>query len=56
MTKLKGDISYAYEASPLGGRVVIRTSNKEALGAVHEFLKFQIKDHATSDPMTVSAK
>jgi hypothetical protein len=56
MTKLKADIKYAYEASALGGRVVISTSNKEALAAVHEFLKFQIKDHATGDPLTIGAK
>ena len=56
MTKLKADIKYAYEASPRGGRVVIRTSNKEALAAVHEFLRFQIKDHATGDSLTIGAK
>jgi hypothetical protein len=56
MTKLKADIKYTYEASSQGGRVVIATSNKEALAAVHEFLKFQIKDHATGDPLTVGAK
>ena len=56
MTKLKAEIKYAYEASPRGGRVVISTSSKEALAAVHEFLRFQIKDHATGDPLTISAK
>ena len=53
MTKLKADIRYTYEASATGGRVVIFTSNKEALAAVHEFLRFQIKDHATGDPLTI---
>jgi hypothetical protein len=53
MTKLKADISYTYEPSPTGGRVVIATRAKEALAAVHEFLRFQIKDHATGDPLTV---
>ena len=56
MTKLKADIKYSYEASPKGGRVVIATSNQEALAAVHEFLKFQIKDHATGDPLTIAAR
>lgn len=56
MTKLKAEITYSYEASPNGGRVVIATANKEALAAIHEFLRFQIKDHATGDPTTVSAK
>jgi hypothetical protein len=56
MTKLRADIKYSYESSAQGGRVVIATSNKEALAAVHEFLKFQIKDHATGDPLTIGAK
>lgn len=53
MAKLKADIKYTYEASARGGRVVITTGNKEALAAIHEFLRFQIKDHATGDPLTV---
>lgn len=56
MTKVKADIKYTFEASPQGGRVVIATGNKEALAAVHEFLKFQIKDHNTGDPLTVGGK
>ena len=55
MAKLKADISYTYEPSVKGGRVVIATRNKEALAAIHEFLRFQIKDHATGDPLTVQA-
>lgn len=55
MTRLKAEIKYIYEATPLGGQVLIATSNKEALGAVHEFLKFQIKDHNTGDSLEVSA-
>lgn len=53
MAKLKTDIKYAYEASPRGGRVVISTTNKEALAAIHEFLRFQIKDHGTGDALTI---
>lgn len=53
MTKLKADIKYTYEASDAGGRVVISTGNKEAKAAIHEFLRFQIKDHATGDPLTI---
>jgi hypothetical protein len=56
MTKLKKDITYSYETTSSGGRVVIRTPNKEALAAVHEFLTFQIKDHNTGDPLSVTAK
>lgn len=54
MTKLKADIKYSFEATPKGGRVVIVTANQEALASVHEFLRFQIKDHNTGDSLQVS--
>jgi len=53
MTRLKSQIRYAYESSPDGGRVVMETGDKTALAAIHEFLRFQIKDHGTGDPLTV---
>ena len=53
MTRLKSHIRYTYEPSPEGGRVVIETANREALAATHEFLRFQIQDHGTGDPLTV---
>jgi hypothetical protein len=56
LSKLKAEIRYSYEASPKGGRIVIATANQEALAAVHEFLRFQIKDHNTGDSLTVSPK
>jgi hypothetical protein len=33
--------------------VSIKTANAEALAAVHEFLRFQIEDHQTGDPLEV---
>jgi hypothetical protein len=36
-----------------GGEVIITTSDPEALSAIHEFLRFQIQQHATGDPTTV---
>jgi hypothetical protein len=53
MTRLKTDISYQYESLPSGGRVRIKTANPDALKAVYEFLRFQIKDHQTGDANTV---
>ena len=53
MTKLKADIRYNFETLPTGASVAISTKNKEALTAVHEFLRFQIKDHQTGDPVEV---
>lgn len=46
-------IRYRYEEEPNGGRVVITTDDKDALAAVHEFLRFQIREHKTGDPLEV---
>lgn len=56
MEQLKGKISFAYEATERGGRVRISTADREALAAVHEFLRFQIKDHQTGDPLEMSPR
>lgn len=46
-------IQYRFEPRENGGQVVITTRDPEALSAVHEFLRFQIREHATGDPTTV---
>lgn len=43
------EISYNFEELPTGGRVRIKTTNPDALKAIHEFLRFQIEDHHTGD-------
>lgn len=43
-------IAYAYADTPAGGMVTIATEDREALAAVHAFLRFQIRDHGTGDP------
>jgi hypothetical protein len=53
LEKLKDQVSYKYESIAGGGRVRIRTTNPEALRAVHEFLRFQIEDHKTGDTTEV---
>lgn len=53
MIKLKAEILYKYEDTERGGRVLISTVNAEALRAVHEFLRFQIEDHKTGDPLEI---
>jgi hypothetical protein len=52
----KGLITYRYIETDNGGRVDILTTDREALTAVHEFLKFQIADHKTGDPLTVKVR
>lgn len=53
MKKLKSDIQYKFEETEQGARVRITTSNPEALNAIHDFLKFQIKEHKTGDSLEV---
>jgi hypothetical protein len=53
MKKKKESIQWKYEELPEGARVVATTKDKEALAAIHEFLKFQIEDHRTGDPLEV---
>jgi len=53
MTRRKADIDYRLEPLPSGARVRITTANPEALAAVHAFLRFQITDHRTGDPLTI---
>jgi hypothetical protein len=49
MKEKRTEISYGFEELPSGGRVRIKTTNPEALKAVHDFLRFQIEDHHTGD-------
>jgi hypothetical protein len=53
MTRLKEDIKYTFEAIDRGGRVVIASASPEAIAAIHQFLRFQIKDHKTGDSIDV---
>jgi hypothetical protein len=52
LARLKDKVTYAYVETRAGGRVDIVTSDKEALAAVHAFLRFQIEDHHTGDRTT----
>jgi hypothetical protein len=53
MQRLKAAIVYTFEATERGGVVRIVTSNADARDAIHDFLRYQIKEHATGDPVTV---
>ncbi|HYH85503.1 MAG TPA: hypothetical protein VEX60_08470 [Pyrinomonadaceae bacterium] len=54
MRRLKAGIKYAFEETERGARVRITTTDADARSAVHEFLRFQIKDHQTGDPLEVN--
>src|SRR5262245_41915105 len=49
MQSLKAKIKYEFEELGRGGRIRISTNTPEAVKAIHEFLRFQIKDHQTGD-------
>src|SRR6185369_17122682 len=54
MQKLKSEIKYDYEEIDRGAAVRISTQNPAALQAIHDFLRFQIKEHKTGDSLSVS--
>ena len=49
----KEKIRYSYEAIDGGGRVRLEASDPIALAAIHDFLRFQINDHRTGDPLAI---
>lgn len=54
MQELKGEIKYNFEEIERGAAVRISTKNPTALKAIHDFLRFQIKEHKTGDSMDIS--
>jgi len=46
-------ISYRYEDLPRGGAVRIAATGAGAVDAVHQFLRYQITEHRTGDPLEV---
>jgi hypothetical protein len=56
MKRMREVIGYRFEATAHGGRVRITARSPEAIQAVHEFLKFQITDHQTGDPLTTPTR
>jgi hypothetical protein len=56
MQELRSDIAYSVELIEGGGRLKMTTRSKEGIAAIHEFLKFQIEEHATGDPTEVQKK
>ena len=56
MRNKRDAITYTFEATPDGGRVRIASTDSVAINAIHKFLAFQIGDHRTGDPKTVSSQ
>lgn len=49
LRELKDEIKYSFEEIDRGAAVRISTKNPNALKAIHDFLRFQIKEHKTGD-------
>jgi hypothetical protein len=53
MKRLKAQIQYKFEEIDTGGRVLIHSDNTKAIDAIHDFLRFQIREHHTGDSLKV---
>jgi hypothetical protein len=53
MQERRDRLAFRYENIPAGARVRIITADRNAADAVHEFLRYQIREHATGDSLTV---
>jgi len=53
MKDRKDKISFRFESVANGGKVLIATEDPKALKAIHEYLRYQIREHKTGDPLEV---
>lgn len=53
MKRLKDKITYTFVTTPLGGCIVISSADKDAVATIQNFLRFQITEHRTGDPMSL---
>jgi hypothetical protein len=51
MKERRAAMTFTFEEMPGGGRVIIRTADAAARDGLHEFLRFQIREHHTGDRM-----
>jgi hypothetical protein len=53
MKKLRKEIEYRVEDLPNGAQVRVSSGNPNAVAAIHDFLRFQIRDHQTGDSTNI---
>jgi hypothetical protein len=53
MSERKQQIVYRYVEQPAGASVVIETTDAATRDAIHAFLRYQIVEHKTGDPLTM---
>ena len=51
MKARKAKITYRFESTPTGAKVIITTADPKASEAVHDYLRYQIREHNTGDPL-----
>ncbi|HKD13482.1 MAG TPA: hypothetical protein VKE71_02960 [Candidatus Angelobacter sp.] len=51
MKRLRKKMFYKVQFTDAGGRVLIGTANPKARQAIWDFLRFQIREHKTGDPL-----
>ena len=51
MSKLRDQIQYQLKETSQGATIRIFSKNRDAVEAIHQFLRFQIADHKTGDPV-----
>ena len=56
LAERKDRIQYRYTETTTGGRVDVVTTDAKALSAVHDFLKYQIREHQTGDSGLVTKR
>ena len=56
MKLMKSAIRYTYEEVSSGGKVWIKSDDPIAVAAIHDFLRFQIKEHQTGDSLEVASR
>jgi len=55
MKQLKDKIRYEFGENEKGAQIRISTNDGDALRAIYEFFRFQIKEHMTGDPLDVDS-
>jgi len=53
MQERRPSLTFTYEELPGGARVQIAAADANTTNAVHEFLRYQIHEHKTGDPLTI---
>ena len=52
MKERRAQMTFRFESIDKGGKIVAQTTDPAALEALHDFLRFQIREHKTGDPLT----